>query len=398
MNAPFIRTLIATATFGCLAVPQTSVAQEISDYATSMVVDDAPVSVDLTPYMNAIRQAPDPSAAAEAYARAQSVAPDSTALKQAYVGRLITLGAAKLAETQARELVSRDPHDGVAWAVLAHSGARRNDWTVAFNGIVNAVQYQPDDPFVQRTAGELVAWYGAHRDSLRMSTSLMSALQHVQSVLAGRQAYVEGYREAREFYEQQRAPSSDYQPVPEPVTEEVYPYPVITSGSYYGGSYYPRPYYRRYDWDSAPYGSYRPFGSLSFGACWDYGRYGAASPSRRPGSFREWDRTRWHSGGYHGQQPSANGADGVRGRNWEPANRGPRSGTPSSHWAPVPGNKPNISPGLKPPAPPPGLKPSAVPAPELKPSAAPVPRLAPNPAPRANPSAGARHSSPPRRH
>src|SRR3954470_6194179 len=50
--------------------------------------------------LSAIRNAPDPSAAVEAYARARTSNADPVALEKAYVERLVALGLPELAESQ----------------------------------------------------------------------------------------------------------------------------------------------------------------------------------------------------------------------------------------------------------------------------------------------------------
>jgi len=73
----------------------------------------------------AIEKAGDPSAAVEAYARAPRAEPDNPHLTEAYLRRMVALGAPQLAEKQAEEAVARNPQDGVAWAVLAFWQRRR---------------------------------------------------------------------------------------------------------------------------------------------------------------------------------------------------------------------------------------------------------------------------------
>lgn len=193
--------------------------------------------------LSAIRNAPDPSAAVEAYARARTGNADPVALEQAYVGRLVALGLPELAEAQARDLTHRRPDDGVAWAVVAYMDARRGDTSTAMADIVTAAHLAPDDPFVLRTTGQVAAYYDRNADRVDVAAGVKTAFEDVRKAAAVKDAYVRAYREASDAYAQNpdsgRAPS--VAPYPTPAPSNAY-YDSYYNGGYYGGYAYPDPY------------------------------------------------------------------------------------------------------------------------------------------------------------
>src|SRR5690349_6507421 len=79
----------------------------------------------LAPYLQAIDQAPDPSSAIAAYARAFAVAPDNTRVQNALLRRMVDLRIPEMADAQAQEPIKREPGNGLAWAVNAYMNAMR---------------------------------------------------------------------------------------------------------------------------------------------------------------------------------------------------------------------------------------------------------------------------------
>ena len=186
----------------------------------------APVAPDNRPAadpadpLSAIKNAPDPSAAVEAYARARTANADPVAIEQAYVGRLVALGLPELAESQARDLTHRRPDDGVAWAVVAYMDARRGDTSTAMADIVTAAHLAPDDPFVLRTTGQVAAYYDRNADRVNVPAGVKTAFDDVRKAAAAKDAYTRAYREASDAYAQNqdsgRGPSAAPYPTPAP--------------------------------------------------------------------------------------------------------------------------------------------------------------------------------------
>jgi hypothetical protein len=152
--------------------------------------------------IRAIERAPDPSSAIAAYAQGVAADRDGVSVEQAYVKRLTALGLPEIAEAQARDLVKRRPDDGVAWAVVAYLDARKGDTTGALQGILIASRQAPDDPFVQRTAGQLLAYYDYKVDHTRIDGTVSAGLEKVRNTLRDRADYAQAYRRATETYDQ----------------------------------------------------------------------------------------------------------------------------------------------------------------------------------------------------
>lgn len=207
--------------------------------------------------VSAIEKAPDPSAAVEAYANAP--ARDSVALKQAYVKRLISLGVPEMAEAQARDLVKRRPDDGMAWAVVAYMDARRGKTSDSMEDIVLAVRRAGDDPFVQRTAGQILAHYDLTGDRTKVSNAVADSVEDARKTLDKKPEFTQAYQRARDAYAEAppatttapTTPGADVAPPPPPPGDNYVP-PVTNVYNTYN---YTQPY---------PYGD--PY-------CWGYPSY-----------------------------------------------------------------------------------------------------------------------------
>jgi hypothetical protein len=195
-----------------------------------------PASGPLADAISAVHNAPDPSAAVEAYARAKVTAGDAVPLAHAYVERLVALGLPELAEAQARDLTRRRPDDGLAWAVVAYMDARRGNTVDALNDAVIAARLAPDDAFVQRTAGQLIAYYDRNAQRIEAPAPLKAALDDVRKSLSGKDAYARAYRDASEAYADvpETGPAPDAAPLPFPRSSPSAAY----ASAYYGGGYY----------------------------------------------------------------------------------------------------------------------------------------------------------------
>ena len=117
-----------------------------------------------------VRQAPDPSAAVAAYAAAAGRVGPNPTVDDAYVRRMVEFNLPDLAESQAQNLVKVDPANDVARAVIAYTQGRRGQAVEALGTIVQAAggDRPVTDPFVLRTAGQLVAWYDTRADKAQI--------------------------------------------------------------------------------------------------------------------------------------------------------------------------------------------------------------------------------------
>ena len=204
--------------------------------------------------LDEIHQAPDPSSAISAYAKGSAIAPDNPALEAAFVTRMVELGLPQMAQAQAQDLVQHEPKNGLAWGALAYTLASRGQMSEALIDLGHAVQYLPNDAFVQRTAGQLMAWYDAVADQSTLSDAAKQAVAGVSSALVDQRAYVEAYQAAREAYEEPNAAeqpeATAIVPAPEDYAQAVPP--VYNSYTYnYGAPSDVYPY--------APYPDYLPY-------------------------------------------------------------------------------------------------------------------------------------------
>ncbi len=199
-------------------------AQEVREPA--IFIESSEGITDLPPELEAIVQAPSPSAAIQAYNRARAVESDNPALDEILMLRMLELGAPEMCAAQAQRIVDYHPDNGLAWAVLAFNAARVGDYPTALAQIVEAVRGEPRDPFVQRTAGQLLAWYDTQGRSVWLPAELREGLRHVRRELSGQREYHAAYRQAREFYARvagagyagDEAPSAAAEPIVTPVT------------------------------------------------------------------------------------------------------------------------------------------------------------------------------------
>ena len=106
--------------------------------------------------IQAIEQAPDPSATVAAYVNGAAVDRSDPKLSEAYVVRMVDLGLPELAFHQAQTLTTLESNNGLAWGVIAYVEARRGNLPEAISAINLAGQFAPDNPLVQRTAGEII--------------------------------------------------------------------------------------------------------------------------------------------------------------------------------------------------------------------------------------------------
>jgi hypothetical protein len=151
--------------------------------------------------LDQIADAPTPSAAVQAYGKALSTEPDSLALRQTFLQRMISLGLPQMAAAEARELTQRDPHDGLAWGVLAFTRAATGDTTEGLRDIVSAAQYAPNDPFVDRIAGQLLAWFDTEADWRFIPLETIRALDSLREQLRNTEPFATTYWLARRSYE-----------------------------------------------------------------------------------------------------------------------------------------------------------------------------------------------------
>jgi hypothetical protein len=151
--------------------------------------------------IQAIQQAPDPSAAVTAYANGFALDRNNPRLYDAYVARMVDLGLPEMAYHQAQTLTTLQANNGLAWGVVAYVEARRAQMPEALSAINLAGQYAPDNKFVQHTAGELAAWYDLKADKATIPENTKDGLTKARKLLEQRPAYTEAYATAQKAYQ-----------------------------------------------------------------------------------------------------------------------------------------------------------------------------------------------------
>jgi hypothetical protein len=177
-----------TATLGCA----------LCEWGLAVTWADPPPDIEAA--VQAIQQAPDPSAAVSAYAGGFAADPNNIALHNAYVTRMVDFGLPELAYHQAQQLASLDARNGLAWGVVAHVDARRTDMPGAIAAMDLASQYAPEHPFVQRTAGEILAWYDARNAETFMNEACRAGIARTRARMENRPAFADAYNAARKAY------------------------------------------------------------------------------------------------------------------------------------------------------------------------------------------------------
>src|SRR6266436_1575968 len=222
--------LVTIAMGGCLLAGGTPL------FATT--ADDAAAGA-----IQAIQQASDPSAAIAAYANGIATDRNNPKIYEAYISKMVELGLPEMAFHQAESLTGMESNNGLAWGVVAYVDARRGQMTEAVSAVVLSGQFAPDNPFVQRTAGELTAWYDLKADKTTLSDSTKDAMTKLRASLNKRTAFTDAYTTATKAYQGQTTPTQPAQsstnPNPAPAQQQAYS--TEPPPDYYGPPY-PYPY------------------------------------------------------------------------------------------------------------------------------------------------------------
>ncbi len=153
--------------------------------------------------IQAIQQAPDPSAVVAAYSSALAFDLKNPRLHDAYVTRMVEMGLPEIAFHQAQTLTALEPNNGLAWGVVAYVDARRGEMPDAVAAINLAGQYAPGNAFVARTAGEILAWYDLKADKSKLPKNAKDGLAELRKTVEKQTAFTEAYDTAQKAYEGQ---------------------------------------------------------------------------------------------------------------------------------------------------------------------------------------------------
>jgi hypothetical protein len=160
-------------------------------------------SPELAAAIQAIEQAPDPSATVAAYVNGAAVDRNDPKLSEAYMIRMVDLGLPELAFHQAQTLTTLQSNNGLAWGVVAYVEARRGNMAEAISAINLAGQFAPTTPLVERTAGEIMAWYDLKADKATLSENAQRGLATIRGLLEKRPEFANAYEAAKKAYQAQ---------------------------------------------------------------------------------------------------------------------------------------------------------------------------------------------------
>ena len=117
--------------------------------------------------------------------------------------RMVDLGLPELAFHQAQTLTTLQSNNGLAWGVVAYVEARRGNMAEAISAINLAGQFAPTTPLVERTAGEIMAWYDIKADKATLSENAHRGLATIRRLLEKRPEFANAYETAKKAYQAQ---------------------------------------------------------------------------------------------------------------------------------------------------------------------------------------------------
>ena len=173
--------------------------------------------------IQAIKQATDPSEVVTAYANGFAIGRNEPKLYDAYVARMVDLGLPELAYHQAQTLTTLQSNNGLAWGVGAYGDARRGQMPEALSDIILAGQFAPGNKFVQRTAGEIIAWHDLKADQSQVAPETREAVARLHSLLDKEVAFSSAYDTAKKAYQSQASASQSPDETGSASSEQVAP-------------------------------------------------------------------------------------------------------------------------------------------------------------------------------
>lgn len=154
--------------------------------------------VSLTTLTENINKADNPSSALAAYTDAVARVGENITVKQTFVAKMASLDKPEMVEAQAQELTQRTT-GGLPWAVLAYNSAKKDQLDTSMNQISRAIKASPNDNYVLRTAGQLMAWYDSKGEQATQSETVKKSAEAVRKSLESRNVYKKAYAEATEY-------------------------------------------------------------------------------------------------------------------------------------------------------------------------------------------------------
>jgi len=155
----------------------------------------------LARFIRLIEAESDPTVATVVYARAVELFPRQPRPHVVYIRRVLELGLPELAYQPAGALLKLDSENALAWAVVAHMQARRNEFAEALSTALKAVDSLRDDPFVLDVAGQLVAWYDHAAGKSQVPQAVKRKLEDVRPNIERKEAFSKAYEAAKALFE-----------------------------------------------------------------------------------------------------------------------------------------------------------------------------------------------------
>ena len=250
------------------AMPLVAAGAEIYPSQTQPATASAPA---FPPLIQAIQDAPDPSSAVGAYAKALSGGADQVTAEKVYLIRMTEFGLPEMADAQAQDLLLKDPDNGLAWAVAAHMSARRGNMAAALGQIETATNRAPDNLFVLRTAGGVFAWYDSRGAGQDIPDVIKAPIPEIKKRLQAQQTFATAYDNALTDYQNNSPQNAQAQamsntttasapPATQPTTQAPPPEVYVSPPVYYPAT--------EYVYDSPTY--YYPAYAPSYGYCAPY--------------------------------------------------------------------------------------------------------------------------------
>lgn len=158
----------------------------------------------LAAQIRTIQTTTQPLQALEAYSQALKTAPRNVALHEAYMDRMLQLNQLQMASIPARTLTQLKPDNGRAWGVMASVSASSGEMATALSAIARAATLDPNEAWIDRLAGQLMARYDAQARKPQLLEQDRALLAQLPKEVTSSDAFLEGYGDRQAF-----APSSE---------------------------------------------------------------------------------------------------------------------------------------------------------------------------------------------
>jgi hypothetical protein len=112
------------------------------------------------------------------------------------IRRFIEAGHPELAEAAAKDLMAQGNFDPLAIGVMGYVYAQRGETGAAIQQLRMALLQAPDEPFLLRTAGQIVAWYDSTADRSKLTATDVQMLEAVRMQSREKRVFADAYKES----------------------------------------------------------------------------------------------------------------------------------------------------------------------------------------------------------